>query len=188
MSPATNDLKRTVAQFVAACGRDYEFPAGGRIGLLTEPEEYLYASLQHKGRSDAERIQAMSVGLGWSECYSIVVFGVRLAVLAVRRFDTEAYRAGVLALIASSPKVDWRDVLGAFAIFENCGNRLGIDFQSELEAAVKHSDEAKLRSTMEGFFSRAEAMRSVDVMGLVESGAGDEFTFKSGGTWQVKRP
>ena len=130
-----------------------------------------------------EKIEALSDGLDWSDCYAVVVFGVRLAVLAVRNAVPAYFRQGVIALAAGSPKVDWRDLFGAFAIFEDCGHRLGIHFHDELDFVLGFSDEAKLRSTMDGYFSRPEEMRSVEVMGFVESGSGRELTFKPKGLY-----
>ena len=109
----------------------------------------------------------------------MVIFSIRLAVLAVRTAAPSTYKCGVLALAAGSPKVDWRDVLGAFALFENCGKRLGIHFQDELETVIPFTDEVKLRSTIDGFFSRTDDMRAVDVMGIVECGYGSGWTFRS---------
>jgi hypothetical protein len=179
MSQFAEDVKRSVTQFVASCGRDYEFPAGGKIELLTRSEEELHASLQCKSVSDAEKVKAMSGGLNWSQCFKIVIFGVRLAVLAVRRSDSAIYKDGVIALAAGSPKIDWRATLAAFAIFENCGKRLSISFRDELESVVKFTDQAELRPTIDGYFRRTDDMRAVDVLGYVESGTGNQFTFRS---------
>lgn len=179
MSNELDKLRTALNGFLGSCGRDYAFPAGGKTEMLTSPETALKEVLSSGSISDAGKVRALSAGLDWDACYSVVIFGVRLAVLAVRSGEPELYRLGVLALAAGSPKVDWRDVLGAFAIFENCGARLGVHFQAELESVVLFSEEAKLRPTIEGYFSRADELRTVEVMGLVQSGSDRDLSFTS---------
>lgn len=74
--------------------------------------------------------------------------------------------------------MDWRDVLGALAIFDVCGKRVGIDFQAKVELIASSGDAEKLRSTLDGFFSRDAEMRAVDVMRFQESGEGDTLTYR----------
>ena len=177
MSTDIDNLRHALNGFLESCGRDYEFPAGGKNEMLTPSETALHVAIKPDTISDSEKIRTLSEGFDWEACYSVVIFGVRLAVLAVRRDTPELYKLGVLALVAGSPKVDWRDVLGAFAIFDNCGARLRLQFQAEVESVVEFTDEAKLRSTMDGYFSRSDEMRSVEVMGFMENGSDRELSF-----------
>ena len=179
MTDAIENVRKAVLEFVKSCGRNYEFPAGGENELLMPSEEKLYSALQTESLSEAEKVSVLRVGFDWSDCYSIVIFGVRLAVLAVRNTQPETYKLGVLALAAGIPKVDWRDVLGAFGIFENCGNRLGIRFQDEFKLVADITDVGSVQPTIDGFFSRDHEMRSIEVMGFTECGTGKEFTFRS---------
>lgn len=179
MSDAVDIVRKAVLEFVKSCGRNYEFPAGGENEILTPPEEKLYSALQTESIPEAEKVSVLRVGFDWSDCYSIVIFSVRLAVLAVRNTQPEIYKLGVLALVAGIPKLDWRDVLGAIAIFENCGSRLGIRLQDELKLVSYLTKGGDVQSTIDGFFSRADEMRSIEVMGFAEFGTGKEFTFRS---------
>lgn len=177
MTYIINKMKQTVAQFLASCGQDYEFPAGGSVELLSTDEEQLYALLRDENLMITDKIRAMSEDLNWIECYKIVIFGVRLAVLGVRNSSEEAYKCGVIALIAATPRIDWRDVLGVFSLFECCGNRLRLSFQDELSRTVMYGNEKQLSPRIEGFFSRSDEMRGVDVMGFVEIASGKAWTF-----------
>lgn len=179
MSVSDEVLSKSVSAFLESCGRDYEFPAGGQQELLTSQEAGLLETLRHCELSIEQQISQLASNRNWSDCYSIVVFGVRLAILAVRTNDAAVYRTGITALVAGCPKVDWRDVLGAFSIFEECGKRLSLEFQKEVESIAPYGGVEKLRSTLDGFFSRDEEMRAVDVMGFKEIGEGDNLTYRA---------
>jgi hypothetical protein len=179
MNQLPHSLPAAVTQFTESCGREYEFPAGGRIPFLTQQETELLEVLSKSDIPYDEKVVAMSEGRDWSDCYSIVIFGIRLAVWGVRSVSQRTFRYGVLALAAGMPKLDWRDVLGALAIFEVCGKRLGIDFQSEIEGTVALLNQDNLHSILNGFFTRTNEMRAVEVMGFKQVGEGREFTFIS---------
>jgi hypothetical protein len=181
MSGSTDVLLNAVSAFLESCGRDYTFPAGGQHELLTKQEQALAELLLDCELSVEQQVSALSKDRDWSDCYSLVIFAVRLAILAVRQDQQSLYRIGLIALVAGSPKVDWRDVLGAFAIFNVCGRRIGMDFQAEVEATAACGDANKLRPTLDGFFSRDDEMRAVDVMGFQECGAGDSLTYRPKG-------
>lgn len=170
-------LKNAVRAFLDSCGRNYEFPAGGTNAILTPFEHALRSALSSSAISDSEKVRAISEGLDWDACYCIVIFGIRLAILAVRDTQRELYRLAVVVLVAGSPNVDWRDVLGAFAIFEYCGARLGVGFQAELESLMRIADENKLRPTVDAYFSRSSEMRTLEVMGYRQTGSGNELSF-----------
>lgn len=178
MSESAEVLSNAVSVFLKSCGRDYEFPAGGQRELLTEQEQSLFKLLRDCELSVEQQVSTLAKDRDWSDCYSLVIFAVRLAILAVRQKQQGSYRIGLIALVAGSPKVDWRDVLGAFAIFNVCGKRIGIDFQAEVEPIAACGDSDKLQSTLDGFFSRDDEMRAVDVMGFQECGEGDSLTYR----------
>ena len=113
MSGSNEVLRNAVSAFLESCGRDYEFPAGGQHELLTSQEQVLLELLRACGWSVEQQVSALEKDHDWSDCYSLVIFGVRLAILAVRQTQPSIYRIGLVALVAGSPKVDWRDVLGA---------------------------------------------------------------------------
>lgn len=175
----TQNLKAAVSQLIDSCGREYEFPAAGKVKFPTPEEGKLFDALSHADISDTEKIVAMSDGRDWSDCYSLAIFGIRLAILGVRSASRQVFRLGLLAMLAGSPKLDWRDTLRALAIFEDCGRRLGFRFQSDILRTVIPSEQMSLYAVVNGFFERSEEMRTVDVMGIKPVGVGDELTFIS---------
>lgn len=178
MSGSNEVLRNAISAFLESCGRDYEFPAGGHHELLTNQEQALLELLRDCELSVEQQVSTLAKERDWSDCYSLVIFAVRLAILAVRHDEQSLYRIGLVALVAGSPKVDWRDVLGAFAIFNVCGKRIGIDFEAEVEPIAACGDAERLRSTLGGFFSRDAELRAVDVMGFQECGEGETLTFR----------
>jgi hypothetical protein len=171
-------LTHAVSKFIDSCGREYEFPAGGTTPFLTDHEFVLLNALTQNSVSDREAINTLSRGLEWSGCYSLTIFGNRLAIFGVRSNNSSSYQVGIRVLAAASPRIDFRDALGAFAIFEYCGTRLGIDFQTEIESVMAYTNEEKLRPTLEGFLLRENEMRTVNAMGLEQAGEGEEMTFR----------
>jgi hypothetical protein len=179
MSQSREILTRTVRDFIRSCGRNYAFPTGESQEQLNNNEEQLAASLQIGTLTDRQKIASLRAEFDWNDCYSIVTFGVRAAIFAARRSQLKLYRSGVLALCAGAPKVDWRDTLRVFAIFESCGNRLSVSFQDELRRVVCLMDEATMSDVIEDFFSRTAEMRSADALGFDEQGSGAMLTFQS---------
>lgn len=85
MSGSAQGLLNVVSTFLESCGRDYEFPAGGQHELLNQPEQALLDSLHECGLSVDQQISTLVKDRDWNDCYSLVIFGVRLATLAVRQ-------------------------------------------------------------------------------------------------------
>ncbi|MBL8891039.1 MAG: hypothetical protein JNL67_13740 [Planctomycetaceae bacterium] len=179
MNGSTNFLTDSVADFLKSCGKDYEFPAGGQHELLTRQEEALVRALQESGLSIEQQISTLAKARDWSDCYSLVILGVRLAISAVRHQQPSKYNIGLVALVAGSPKVDWRDALAAFAIFDACGKQVGIDFQAEVESVSALGDKEKLQSTIDNFFLRDPEMRAVGVFGLQECEKGERLLYRT---------
>ncbi|MBI1321662.1 hypothetical protein GC170_00525 [bacterium] len=170
-------IAEVLTNFMDSCGREYEFPAGGEVALLTRQESALFEALSDTDDSLDENLRTISNELDWSDLYSIAIFGVRLGILGVRTGNARTYHLGLIAFLAACTKLDWRDTLGALAIFEDCGRRLGIGLRSVIERIAIPGDDRQLQSLLDGYFSREERMRSVEVMGLKRAGEGDDLTF-----------
>jgi len=159
-------------------GLDYRFPAGGETQFLTSAESALFDALNHSQLSDAEKIRLLSEHRDPENGYPIVILGCRLAVFAVRTEDAETYRLGVLPLTAGVSKIDWRDGLTAFSVFEDCANRLGISFQAEVERVVALGFEEQLQLAFKGFFPRSPEMRDGKALGVRAVGEAKDLRYE----------
>jgi len=177
MNEHRNNLKIATSDLIATCGRDYAFPAGGQIALLTPQESTLLNELTHRSLSTSDKLLCLAEDHDWSACYTLVTFAVRLAVMGVRQRDCATFKIATLALVATSPKIDWRDTLGVLAIFEDCASQLEFDFQSDVKRILIFSDAKELRSLIDTYFSRSPEMRSVSVMGISKVGEGKDLTY-----------
>ena len=155
------------------------FPAGGVYELLTGQEEKLLNAIRNGILPIDQLISKLSGDRDWSACYSIVIFSVRLSILAVRTQNTSLYQTGIVVLVAGSSNIDWRDALGALAIFEACGKQLTLDFQAEVEAIASMVELEKLRPVLDGYFARADELRTVEAMGHRQLGEGPTLMYRS---------
>ncbi len=165
--------------FFESCDRGYEFSSRWATSTVDPQEQELLVLLRDCGLSIEQKISILSKEQDWGDFYALVIFSVRLAILAVRKRQPSTYLTGLVALVAGSPKVDWRDVLVAFAIFDDCGNRLGVDFQTEVELVAVWWRRNSTSIHNDGFFSRDAIMRRVDVMGFEECGVCETLTYRS---------
>jgi hypothetical protein len=164
---ATEQFREALSKFLASSDMSYTFPAGGAHDIPTTDELALLDRLNDDALTEAEKTALISAECtNWNFGYSVVIFGIRTAILAVRTESPVLFRAAVLACISGIRSVDWRDALRALSVFENCGNRLSIAFREQAnEVARQTSDERKV-STVDDYFSRSEDMRSIDVLGI----------------------
>jgi hypothetical protein len=179
MNRNAEQLNEARQAFLRSCGRDYTFPAGGAVPLLTTQEQKLLVELGNGDLGAAEQSRALAADCEWPECYTIAIFAVRLAIFGVRNRVDEPFRVGVAALAAVCSKLDWRDELRALAIFEHCGKLASVDFSVEmlrLKRALYGDGQA---ARFDAYFTRTDEMRSIDTMGIICVGEGSQLTFRS---------
>src|SRR5690606_22900931 len=124
--------KKIIADFLTACGRDYEFPAGGSIRFPMPTEVHIVRVLSDETLADSKKIALLDESVISYDWYSVIILAIRLAIAGVRTKSANDYVTGIIPLVASAPKVDYRDSLRAFAIFEECGTRLSLSFETEI--------------------------------------------------------
>lgn len=170
-------LSSAKTQFLSSCDRSYYIPSGGDHEILMPVETQLLIALGDTQISDREKINALAAELDASTTYDVSIFAVRLAIFAARTGDSTILKTGLLPLIAAGLQLDWRDMLRALAIFENCAARIGCDFRQALECAIKPIQDESLLTTITGYFARSDEMREIDVMGFRQIGEGPELNF-----------
>lgn len=161
-------LDTALNNFLRSRDDNYRFPAGGNHAILSSTEVALVEALESVEKTSDEKIQVLHEQLEWTECYDVLILGVRLAILSVRQHNTARFRQGLLFLFAGARKVDDRDVLRACSIFENCANQLEVEFETEAFQILPPGHLGKFCPTVSAFFRRSEEMKAIQVMGIQE--------------------
>ena len=172
-------LVDSLTTFADSCGHEYEFPCGGDVPIPADTETALAAAFRDAPPSRAEDYSELRSSLSFRNCYACVTFGVRMAILAVRTDDIALLKVAMYGLILDNGQMDYRDMLGALAIVEECANRLGQDFTTEVSAVYDLIEDADVRATLDGYLSRSPEMRDVEVMGFTVIDQEEGLCFKS---------
>lgn len=159
-------VELAIVSFLSSSNHHYDFPAGGKLSIPSETEASLIDALQRITKpqlSDIGRIRQM---LSFRDCYTFLIFAVRMALLGARRGNASLLRSGLIGLIVDNGQVDYRDILCALSIIENCASRIHVDLQGEIRLLNPLIEDDRLRQTIEGYFSREPQMRQTNVMGF----------------------
>lgn len=172
-------VRDAMAKFLSSRGRNYEFPAGGLTEILTSSESALEVILSHAELNSADLIKVIWNGGEWTDYYPIVIFSVRLAIVAVREGRVDLFHKGVVVLLAAIPKIDWRDALGAMSVFNDCGHRLKVSFEAEASPLLGCIEVAETIALVKGFIQRSDKMKSVEAMGIEASGSNENLVYRA---------
>lgn len=170
-------MKESLSCFLASVDRTYAIPTGGNHKLLSAEEESLISEVEQLDLLPSEIMAHLSYGLNSYQCYSLVILGSRLAVLAVRSQSVRVFRTGMLFFLAGIIKIDRRDAFRVLAVVENCANRLGLMCQQELLKLAVTDGDCECQALLKAFFSRTDDMRSIDVMGITKTGDDSTLAF-----------
>lgn len=160
-----NQFAERLEQFLMACPTDYDFPSGGVVRIPLESERQLMAVCQ-AGPPAENVIEMFRQNLSSRDGYSVVIYSVRTAIYAVKGNSRDYLISGLIGLLLDDGIVDWRDVLGALSIIEECSTRLGINLQSEFDKILPLASQRRRKTILNDFYSRSKAQRQVTTMGF----------------------
>ena len=155
----------SIMVFLESCPDSYDFPAGGQTVIPLASETEFLKTIETSQPIQPVEIAPARKELSLPQAYSLVIFAVRMAIHAVRTGDPRLLRAGLIGLVVDDSLVDWRDILAACSIIEDCASRLGIDFRHDIEKVVDLATERRQETIVSGFLQREPRMRKPDVMG-----------------------
>lgn len=171
------DLAAARERYVRSVQRTLVWPAADSAPA-GPAERGFAAALRQCVAPVRDQLAALAGDATISDCYPVLVFGIRLAIDGACQAQPQSFRAAQLPLLATGSIIDRRDLLGAMAVYEACAQKLSLDFQAELEALAEQSGQP-LSGTLAVYFKRDAAMRTVEVMGLRECRSGSSFTFRT---------
>jgi hypothetical protein len=112
--------------------------------------------------------------------YALLAFAERMAALAVREVRPELVDIGLSAAAISADLVDFRDALMVLSLLYRSAEKLGLD-PSAAFAKVESFGNQYFDECIRRFPHRAEADRSIQAMGYVESEDQEGFRYQK--TW-----
>jgi hypothetical protein len=173
----TEMFVEAVSQILTEYPTHIEFPLGGNIEIPLPVEEQLASVIAEMHPANSDHIAAIRDELSRRQAYSLVTFAVRMSVSAVRTNSAPTLHCALLGLVLDDCLVDWRDILIALSIIEECAVRLGVDFANCMASIRDVAVDDRVTTIFDGYLSRPKEMRSVDVMNFQVEGAGETLTF-----------
>lgn len=170
-------LQQQIADFFRSRPSGCDFPTGGIIEIPLPSEQALLEAIEQSAPLGEAELLPFRKNLTIRDTYSLLIFAVRMAILAARTGAPGIFRAGLLGVVVDDEVADWRDVLTALSIIEDCASRIGLDFRSELEKALELATEGRRKTIHEGYLSRSPEMRTTRIMGFVPSGEGKSLRY-----------
>jgi hypothetical protein len=163
-----NTLEVTMAinEFCAKCGNEMDFPDGGEIEVPQPLEADLLATIRRNKPFNSSEIAELRIRGDVQKAYSMVIFAVRTAIWAYREESFQILSDGAIGLILDEDLVDYRDMLGALAIIDECATRMGTTLTSLMAEVEAFAMPKRLVTIKEEYLSRTEKMKSVAVMGF----------------------
>jgi hypothetical protein len=171
------DTIDAIRTFLTSCPPIYDFPLGGSDAIPIEPEKRLLEALARIGQFELAEIPVVRQALTIRDAYSLVTFTTRMAIFSVRSGSTVPILTTIAMIVIDDGLVDWRDVLTALSIIEDCAARMSLDIGELLNSVIPLATEKRRHSIRNGYLGRPVAMRSPAVMGFVPSGENASFLF-----------
>ena len=168
------NVSSELEKFLDSVPKSFPFPMGGDTTIPTSFEEELLSSIT--AAMDAGCQEWPSVGNAIRGGYQSAVFAVRMAVYAARESDSRILEAGLYGLVFSNGQVDYRDLLKALSIIDDCCQRLNVELANVLPA---HVDLNGMQDTIKGYLLRDAEMREIDVMGIHTEETPDGLVYKN---------
>lgn len=175
---AGRGIRRAVENLLAQYPPQLEFPIGTGIDIPTIPERELLAALRALDPISDGAIDGIRAQLGTRDAYAMVTFAVRMAVHAARIQDGATLKAALAGLVMDDGIVDWRDILVALSIVEDCAQRTEVQFDSAIREVAKLASAQRRSTIVDGYLTRSPDMRRVEVMGFEAVDTGNEPTFR----------
>jgi hypothetical protein len=140
---------------------------GGKLPIPLANELVFLEALSLNVPECRADIQPIADQLTTRQSYSLVIFSVRMSVYSVRQREAVLLLNALPALVIDNDSVDWRDILVALSIVEDCASRTGLNASTALENIARIASFDRADTIREGYLSRAPNMRAVNVMGFV---------------------
>ncbi len=151
---------------------------GKNVAIPTESEKRLFGTLKIAIGNAYAEVNDVRASLDFWQSYMIVIFAVRMAVLAARTRSPECLKTAMVAAIMGGDQLDSRDMLGAFGIIEDCAKRLGLVFREECDSLSRLFAGRPIETVAADFFARPSDLQSVESVGYTAALCEDGLCYK----------
>jgi hypothetical protein len=169
-------LAAAIQAYLDSCPKQLEFPLGGNLVIPTDAELQLLEAIGGLMPITQNEIAVIRSQLDMDDSYDLLIFAVRMGVLAARTNTPRTLLLSLVGLVIDN-SLDFRDVLTALSIMENCATRLGIDFCKTTQDLRSLASDRRWKTIGEGYCARERAWREIGIFGFTTTGAGDTLNF-----------
>ena len=156
-----------------------EFPLMRKVPIPMDAELLFLEQLRRSTPIPPDDVLEISKGLRGCSGYILVIFALRMAVLAVRSADRDKLIDALPAMALAYDILHQGDQIYALLIFEYCANQLGINLRAAVDE-VRYVAPAHRRDTIYyDYFSIPEESRTLARYDYDVIGEGQSLSFKS---------
>jgi hypothetical protein len=164
----SSEFRDAIVSVLKGYPNDFSFPFGDDDIEIPLPSERVLIETFFTNQPFAPTlvIELRSV-LDVKLAYSLVILTVRFVLYSVRISSPRLFRLSLPFLLADDNLVDWRDILVAASIIDDCARHLSIDFSSEIQSLLGYATERRRDTILCGYLSRDTEMKQTDVFGVL---------------------
>lgn len=169
----SRELNQLIRGLIDSYPRDFSFPLGDDLSIPLNSELAFLEANPITAIKTAD-LSGARLSLTLRDAYCLASFAVRVSVYAVRTNAPQCIEPGVLCLVLDDNIIDWRDVLAAISLVDDCANRLRVNLYSLFLNVAQLATEERQGTIFRGYFSRSAEARRISVFGYraVETIAG----------------
>jgi hypothetical protein len=160
------ELEERIRRFLASGSAHFDFPMGGTTPIPMQSEQDLVSLFIDAPRLTPSVAAEFRSTLTRPDAYSLAIFAIRMAVLAVRTNSERTLVSSFWAIVIDNDVLDWRDVLACLAIIEDCCLRIGCNFHQLTHLHLDLATQRRRKTICDGYLIRSGVMRTVEVFGF----------------------
>ena len=173
--PVTEELAAAVRRTLRAYPKNLGVSCAADFQLPLPEESALVGRLPLT--SQRLLIDTLRIQVDGDMAYGLVSLATRLAILSVRNGDPELLKKGLWGILVDDGLVDWRDILRALSVIDDCARRVGFPIEPFLRESAEFATEKRKHTILEGYLSRPSALRMPEIMGLKARGAASNLVY-----------
>jgi hypothetical protein len=173
LEPAIDSIR----ELLAAYPPDLGVSTGEDLPIPLPQEKRVLEFQIGRGTPLNDVVGALRSQMDLDATYKLLSFSMRMAIHAVRGKIPAALEDSLFGLVVDDDLADWRDVLCALSVVNDCSRRLSLDFDSRIREVAAAATERHRGTIVDGYLSREPVMRRVGVMGFEAVGPESELRY-----------
>lgn len=121
--------------------------------------------------------EAFLTPFSMDQSFTLLLFAIRMAMLAVREHSTQRIVDGLMALVIEDCRLDWREVLIVCSLLNHSAQLIGADATALFDRAAGMASPTTAEH-LRGFVRRDPGLQRVESFGWRASGSGAGFRYE----------